>query len=664
MIIKNIILKNFFRVYGEVKIECSSDNERNVTVIKGDNGTGKTTMLSAFHWAFYGEVIEPLAIEEMLNKRARNELEEGQSIDSYVKVEITDKGTDYVFLRRQMFKKQSGFVIASEPPEVIVTNLSSNPPSIVSKDFFNNIIPKKLSGFFFFDGERIDRLAKIDGKNEIKQAILDLLGLTNINNIKEYLSPIKSDFNREFSKLSSNSETSALTNELDKILKQMESNDQAILQIEERISANKKVKDECEQYLKNHNVDYVRQKEEEREILVKERKSIKVQIESKQAEIYEHISKNFKYNLISNAFPSISEFLEDKRQKKLLPSDIKETFIQDLLDSHSCICGRPLLEGTAEYNMLLKLKETAGKQELDDCYSRIVSFVNSSNCKEMKESFYTKIYQFKQFLNAAELRKDEIKKKLEKINKELINIDDEMIAARENTRDTAEKAIQDLRVKKEQGKAVNEELKKREQEIRIKISKAEDKNKGADSYRKASNLVYEIEKLNNRIHEFFIDITQEDMDEHLKSVFSLLTRKQDREPALSKNFELQIVNKESKIPQGLSTGERQITSLAFIGAIVAYSKEKYNMDLMSDFSGGDYPIVMDSPFGSLDQTHKENVARGIPALASQVICIVSESQWSGVVSQNMEQRVGTMYEMTDGYTTAADSEYTEFRRVM
>ena len=74
MIIKSITLKDFFRVYGEIKILCSTDSEKNVTVIKGDNGTGKTTMLSAFHWAFYGNVIEPLTTDEMLNKRKRNEM--------------------------------------------------------------------------------------------------------------------------------------------------------------------------------------------------------------------------------------------------------------------------------------------------------------------------------------------------------------------------------------------------------------------------------------------------------------------------------------------------------------------------------------------------------------------------------------------------------------
>ena len=264
MIIKSITLNDFFRVYGETKIICSTDNDRNVTVIKGDNGTGKTTMLSAFHWAFYGDVIEPLTTNEMLNKRKRSELNENEVGTASVRIELSDKGVDYIFLREQDFRKNAdGSVSKVGEPKVLITNLSSNPPSTINnRDFFENIIPKKLSGFFFFDGERIDRLAKIDGKNEIKQAILDLLGLTNIKNIQGYLNPIKQEFNKELNKLSANTETAAFTNELSKVLEQIETNKEQLEKIEERIKEYKKTKEECETYLKSHNIDHIKKQAE------------------------------------------------------------------------------------------------------------------------------------------------------------------------------------------------------------------------------------------------------------------------------------------------------------------------------------------------------------------------------------------------------------------
>ena len=62
MIINSIEMLYFFRIYQSHKIELSVDDKKNVTVIKGDNGTGKTTLLSAFSWAFYGVVEDPLVV--------------------------------------------------------------------------------------------------------------------------------------------------------------------------------------------------------------------------------------------------------------------------------------------------------------------------------------------------------------------------------------------------------------------------------------------------------------------------------------------------------------------------------------------------------------------------------------------------------------------------
>ena len=54
MRIKSLELLNFRQFYGEQKINFSQDNNANVTIIHGENGSGKTALLNAFKWAFYG----------------------------------------------------------------------------------------------------------------------------------------------------------------------------------------------------------------------------------------------------------------------------------------------------------------------------------------------------------------------------------------------------------------------------------------------------------------------------------------------------------------------------------------------------------------------------------------------------------------------------------
>jgi DNA sulfur modification protein DndD len=85
---------------------------------------------------------------------------------------------------------------------------------------------------------------------------------------------------------------------------------------------------------------------------------------------------------------------------------------------------------------------------------------------------------------------------------------------------------------------------------------------------------------------------------------------------------------------------------------------------MSDFSGGDFPVVMDSPFGNLSAGHKGNVAREIGNLATQVIIIVSDEQWSPVVVENIQPKLGALYKMEDGSDEQQSvGEHTVIRRL-
>ena len=59
--------------------------------------------------------------------------------------------------------------------------------------------------------------------------------------------------------------------------------------------------------------------------------------------------------------------------------------------------------------------------------------------------------------------------------------------------------------------------------------------------------------------------------------------------------------------------------------------------------GGNYPMVMDSPFGSLDETYRRQVARSLPTLANQLVVLVSKTQWRGEVAEEMADYIGRQY---------------------
>lgn len=650
MKLNRLTINNFYRYYGKQEIVFSTDNKKNVTVLRGENGAGKTTLLNAFYWVMYGDVMEPLTIEGMLNNRAAEEMENSSIETSYIKLEFEERGTEYTILRKQKFTKQNGIIKPNsiEKPYIEYINKNTgNSIEITEKDFFERIIPKRLREFFFFDGERINELAQVDGKVKIRKAILDILGLTTIENTSKDLDGIKSEYLKEISKN---------TNEDERNLgAKLESKELELAIAEEALEKHseslEKYNEELEKvilYLEKNNSEIVKSKQRERSRTEKDLERFKNELESIRNQMAAHISKNLKKPIIASYFSHIYEYLEEKREKGELPSDIKMQFIDDILERQRCICGCELIPGSSQYITVKNLKAVAGRSELDDAYSKITSYIK--HIGDGKD-FYIELDRLNKSESEVIDRIDELKESLKKISNELLNSNEEKIRYNESKRIELNKKINDIHNKigktENEIKLIKRDIVKIEENIRL----CSVNNKIAHSINLKLGQVEKLIELNKEIKEYFVEATRIELDKKIKEVYSKITRKDYRVPVLTEQFELKITStlKEDKVDEVevLSTGEGQITSLSFIGSLVSYARQKTKEKILSDFSGGDFPIVMDSPFGNLDQTHTANVAANIGELASQVIIIVSDKQWNKDVEDNIKNKVGRMYKMFD-----------------
>jgi len=116
-----------------------------------------------------------------------------------------------------------------------------------------------------------------------------------------------------------------------------------------------------------------------------------------------------------------------------------------------------------------------------------------------------------------------------------------------------------------------------------------------------------------------------------------------------------------------STGEKQVSSLSFIASIISLAREKSEQKNRVLFSGGVFPLVMDSPFGALDDDYRAKIAGVIPDFAEQVIIFASNSQWSDGVREACADRLGAEYmikyfspkiqEVDNLYTFQSQTEY-------
>ena len=125
-------------------------------------------------------------------------------------------------------------------------------------------------------------------------------------------------------------------------------------------------------------------------------------------------------------------------------------------------------------------------------------------------------------------------------------------------------------------------------------------------------------------------------------------------PRLTENYELMLIdpNLEGEAIVASSTGQNQILSLAFIGSVIEQVRSWSKKHAAIGMDGGGFPIVMDSPFGSLDSMNRSNIANAITTLADQLVVLVSKTQWLNEVETEMEPSIGSEYVLV--YHTAKE----------
>src|SRR5205807_3552862 len=97
------------------------------------------------------------------------------------------------------------------------------------------------------------------------------------------------------------------------------------------------------------------------------------------------------------------------------------------------------------------------------------------------------------------------------------------------------------------------------------------------------------------VYQRFADTMREQIQQKTNEVFKLLISKVShfQNVRLGEDYRLEVFDRYSS-PSVLSAGERQVLSLSFITAMAKISEEEA-------------PLVMDTPFGRLDETHRDTV---------------------------------------------------------
>ncbi|NTW19314.1 MAG: AAA family ATPase [Nostocales cyanobacterium W4_Combined_metabat2_030] len=646
MKLTSIKLCNFRSFYGKTpEVTLAGGNIRNTTMIYGSNGAGKTSILNAFTWVLYEKFSAAFAsTEQLVNKRAIAESQPGQPVECWVEVGWEHEGNRYRATRGcRVYKNESDVIEAGKTQLKIQVAGDDGKwyfPIQQAEEIITQILPLSLHQYFFFDGERIEEIVRSNNKAEISEAIRTFLGVEVIELSIKHLKDAKKSLETDLKHIG-DPETKQLLNKQEKQELEIENINKRQTEINQELEYQQTFKKEISNKLRE--LSAVKELQERKQSLESQKNSLLQELKKTKENLKKVISARGYTVLLSETTAKFREIFTDLKQRGELTAGISQEFVNDLLTSGRCICGADLREGTHTHFHVKNLMKKAGSSTVEETAIRMSAQVDEIDKQalgfwEEADREQGRIQQLKENLDQVELE-------LANIQEQLRKDPNEEISGLQKRLDEIEAKIDELN--REQGANRQElsHLKAAIDALIKQISKQkQNEEKQSLAQRRINATQDAIERLsevkNRQENQFRLQLEQ-----RVQEIFSDISFT-PYIPKISEKYELSLVENTTGIeaPVAASTGENQILSLSFIASIIDKVRdwsERRKMMMVPDSST--FPIVMDSPFGSLDANSRRHIARTIPKLANQLVVLVTKTQWRVEVEEEIADKIGKEY---------------------
>lgn len=645
MIINRIVINNFRSFYGENIFNFNDDANKPVNVIFCENGVGKTNFLNSIYWCFHGDLTDSIKDSDSddivnITAVAKDDIQE-----TSVCIDFSIDKNKFRITREQIDRNNTkNFKIE----EILNGSIGETmDPSIIEQ-----VLPKSMAKYFFFDGENTVNLFKETKNKEntlLREAFNSLIGShavkRTIDDLKqieaEALKGIKNKLEKSSKDIDGKDVTSLLAEKLlhftltgetvqflkdsiDDNNKKIEELDGDILDIQNDLSDNKDIADlleeigELKEKLKK---DKVHEEEAKRDYY-----SWLSSVDSKSI-----LSKN----LISKIKPII---VKAKDYKSGVPSKWRKAEVEAIISSEpmTCICGRCIEENSDEYKNIKELVNQSSTEGDNDNFTNL-----SKLTEDLDKNYNKKNDEYNRLFNDYSYWKNEVKDTNEKIGykNDLIGDSVSLTSIQElnNNRKEKEKAKDDENRDKGKNEILLTQRKKDFKNAKTdyeELSVKEPVIKAIEKKRKLisdliTNLEQKILDHETRIRKLLTSDIQEELKKYWKGYLNFqlgsdfkLTLSEDE---IYEDFEFykNLTDKQKK--KNKSQGQSSLLAQTFIARLIKLCSGQFGE---SDFfiSGISAPLVLDSPFGVLGPSYSVAAAKIVSISVPQVIYLGSAKQ--------------------------------------
>ena len=640
MRIKKIILTNYRQYKGRQEISFGFGKNKNINIIVGVNGSGKTNLLNALTWCLYGReehLAEVSVHHEMLNDGVRATLKPGETVEVSVEIILeNEEGWGFRVIRRKLFlkgKENNIFSVNEEQTAFIKLPHKKDWDSRTPEFIINyKILPEGVKDFFFFDGERLIKLFEEKTAEKVKDAILNVSQISLIDTTLDHLEKKKVEYYRENKNI--NPKVKELSEKIDAVKRALQQQKIKIEEYQKSKHEIEKIIKEIEKKLMGYSEERVGELERQYQELEKEKEILREKIEEREENFKEFLLSNAPAALLFDALRITQKLINEKYDKGELPPPATEEFIKEILYRGRCICGTDISKGEARKKVedfletistiATKLDEECRtiKPEIKNVFNTVESFV------EEKKKLGQEIAEKKMELEKNNEKLREISLKLKKLNIDEIK---SLVEQRDSYLQQKEEIIGNLRIAEDRKENSERQIKEWESELRKELKKEEKLKKLITKIEIVEKCIEVLKEVKNEILEEVRSTVEEFTFQYFEEL--IWKKKKFKEVKINENYIVSVFDRfENNIIGVMSAGEKEILALSFMAAL-------------RRISGFEAPIIIDTPLARISKEHRTNIASALPQYLqdTQIILLFTDEEFTEEVKKILQPRIVTKH---------------------
>ena len=352
-----------FRLLRDLELDFSMDPDKRLTVIRAENESGKTTILTALQWGLYGDDALPGRASDFRLHPIDWDATDGESITISVEIDfevvrMRRSRTEGLISQASYYRvirsadeslSLSGSTWERSPSTISLFRLedTGSEPADYPEATINQELPPELREVFFTDGDRalsfIEADTTANKRERVERAITSLLGLDIIEESLNHIRKVDTDANKQAGQTGLGSELQTVADRLEQITAQSTQLESEISDAKGQINAfSEKIVDV------QKNIDEALVKGDKEE-LQQELQKAKNQLDHTDTEIDEAASEHAQLlrslalsrDLLTPLLrDSISKLDDLREQGQLFKADVP--ILEECLSAATCICGESL----------------------------------------------------------------------------------------------------------------------------------------------------------------------------------------------------------------------------------------------------------------------------------------------------------------------------------